>query len=356
MNITILTGAGASVQFDNPTTIQFKEQLRSEKQSTKLIESLLAFKKYPDIEYVLEFLKDIRVIQKMHASEFLEKQEFSPDQVNPPFPIREIFGQYLGIERHIMYKLFEAYQINQTFDSLIQKFYGGFFEIIKSHCDKITIGTTNYDLAIERFCELEPTKFTCCDGFKVSGDRFIWAPHLFDKSISSTTDTPIELLKIHGSLNWIDSGGNIEKRSKFEFIPTKEGQENTLIAPILSSKDYESRTPFDILLKRFEDALKKSDICIVIGSSFRDGIIKNNMISFLEEGKHLIIVSPSCYQNYATGLRDHDSSDVGLISWAKQRALQENGKISWIPLSIKENNTKEVLLEIKNKIDSNRSE
>ena len=155
-------------------------------------------------------------------------------------------------------------------------------------------------------------------------------PEKWDEFIAGVTDTPVILLKIHGSLNWINRG-NIEKSDDIQYSPTNEGQANTIIPPTLSPKDAGDTEPFKTILTRFERILEGADICIAIGSSFRDDIIAEKLMKFLDQGKHLMIVSPSCYQNYSRGIcHQHEISDAECVEWAKAQSSQRKRKITFI--------------------------
>lgn len=351
LSIVVFTGAGASAQFNNPPTKEFKEKLLNLSKDNRLLNSLLKHKDYPDIEHVLECLKLIKQIHNNHAAKYLGHNDNNiVVNQNPPISMYEIFSQYLGVERFIMQELFKTYRIESTVHPQLRNFYGGLFSLLKKFTNRIIIGTTNYDLAVEDFCRLESSSYTCVDGFKVSGSKFVWMPQKWDEFIAGVTDTPVILLKIHGSLNWINRG-NIEKSDNIEYSPTNEGQANTIVPPTLSPKDAENIEPFKTILTRFELSLDNADVCIAIGSSFRDDIIAEKLIKFLDLGKHLIIISPSCYENYSRGIcQQNEISDAECVEWAKAQSSQRKRKITFINESVNDQTSLTIFNKIENAI------
>lgn len=353
LSIVVFTGAGASAQFGNPPTKEFKEQLLNLSKDNRLLDSLLKHKDYPDIEHVLECLKLIKQIHNGHAAKYLGYNDNNiVVNQNPPISMNEIFSQYLGVERFIMQELFKTYRIEPTFHPQLQNFYGGLFSLLKKFTNRIIIGTTNYDLAVEDFCRLESSSYTCVDGFKVSGSKFVLMLQKLEEFIAGVTDTPIILLKIHGSLNWINHG-NIEKSDNVGYSPTNNGQANTIIPPTLSPKDAGNVEPFKTILAKFELSLDNADVCIAIGSSFRDDIIAEKLLKFLEQGKHLIIVSPSCYQNYSRGIcQQNEISDTECVEWAKAQSSQGKRKITFINEYVTDQTSHAIFTKIENAITS----
>ena len=155
LRIVVFTGAGASAQFDNPPTREFKEKLLNLNNDNRLQNSLLKHKDFPDIEHVLECLKTIKQIHNSHAAKYLGHQDNNiVVNQNPPISMHEIFDQYVGVERFIMQELFNTYRIDTKFHSQLRNFYGRLFSLIKKFTNQIIISTTNYDLAVEDFCRL----------------------------------------------------------------------------------------------------------------------------------------------------------------------------------------------------------
>ena len=132
---------------------------------------------------------------------------------------------------------------------------------LRKHVQPNNIVTTNYDNVLETYCEQNTLKLT--NGFKAShlGDIRMW-----NKQWRGRGDG-ISLIKIHGSITWQeDDDGNVLEIGRPGMRDTRK---DVMIAPTLSEKDY-SKQIFPDLQDRFELQLKKADLLIVVGFSFRD--------------------------------------------------------------------------------------
>lgn len=355
-NIVLFLGAGTSIQFDIPATKEFKEYLlQNDTTGVKILNSLLTQEEFPDIEHVLTCLKELLDTRKNKAGIYLGKQDNGIlVNENPSITVNEIFGQSLGLYNFIMQTLFKKYQIEPKLHSTLNDFYGGLFELIGQYSNRIDVGTTNYDLAVETFCSLNASQYICIDGFKIADTKFIWMPNKYEELYKASVDIPILLYKIHGSLNWVKEGSQITKTEQIEYMPEKESSKNVLIAPTLSPKDASKIDPYKSILDLFSERLENSDMCVAIGTSFRDKIIAKKFVDFIEKGKHLVIISPSCYQNYAQGLYNQYSiSELECVQWAKYYSMQKKGKVTFIDLPVIPQNYSEIFSKLKNTFEKN---
>lgn len=349
--IVLFTGAGASIQFDIPATKEFKEYLlKNDSTGVQLFPILLNQPDFPDIEHVLQCLEQIKDVRNNHAGMFLGKQDNKITvNASPQISVQEVFGQADGLYNHILQTLFQKYQIQSQFNEELVKFYDELFEIISKQGERVDIGTTNYDLAIETCCNLQPEKFTCIDGFKMAGTRQIWKPEKFEELSKKTSDMPILLYKIHGSLNWVNESG-ITKTEKIDYDQGK----SVIIAPTLSPKNASENEPYKTILDKFVNQLQNADVCVTIGTSFRDKVISKHFVEFLENGKHLIIISPSCYQSYARELcGQRDMPDLKCVEWSKFYSMEKNGKVTFINLPANKENNPEIFNRLRKALNKN---
>ena len=355
-NIVLFIGAGASIQFDIPATKEFKNYLiQNDSTGVRIFQTLLAQDEFPDIEHVLTCLKELMDTPKTHAGLYLGKDS-NKILVNddPPIQVNEVFGQAPGLYNFIMQKLFEKYQIEPNCHSVLNNFYSELFGLLNNYSKRIDVGTTNYDLAIETFCNLNASSYTCIDGFKIEGTKFVWNARKFEETFKRASEQPISLYKIHGSLNWIRDGSAITKTERIEYKPTKNDTLNVIIAPTLSPKTGSEVEPFKSLFEKFIERLDNSDVCIVIGTSFRDEIIAKKFVDFIEKGKHLIIISPTCYQNYARELYNQKSiPDLNCTEWAKFYSLEKDGRVTFIDLSVSPETNNELFSRLKLALEKN---
>lgn len=355
LNITLFLGAGASVQFGNPATKTFKEQLIEKNMFDEQFLPLLKLKSFPDIEYVLQCLKEIRELGNNQLGKFLYNNEFVfemksliQNETLPQSTTKFFINSVEVYYNQIMIYLFETYKIAEKEESKLKKFFDGLFGIIYPYSNRIDVGTTNYDLSVETFCNLGGSDYHIIDGFEFIDNHYNWNQKVFDK-----TDEKIKyvyLHKIHGSLNWVGRDSNIIKHAKIpNFLPIGSNQEyNAIIAPTLSPKDAYEKEPFSSLLKFYSEKLLNSDVCIVIGFSFRDDDITKYFKEFVDKGKHLIIISPSCRSDYVKNLFKLrvDGNDTEINGYANAHAISNERHVDFIDSSCDEENNKEIFKKI----------
>lgn len=355
MKILIFTGAGCSVQFDLPTTAQFKNQFLKWRGSwNDYIYELFNYEPYPDIEYVLESIKDTKKFLKTFGGSFLNN--FPRNEKNAKYVfVSQALTALATYEEEIMKGLFEFYQLKEDQRENIKKFYGGLFNLIRSNNDnKIDIATTNYDNSIENFCAYFPSEYTCIDGFEQKGGRQVWYPiKLQSLENYKQSQTPVSLLKIHGSLYWQNVGGTFVKSQSIEYSSKGDFSANTIIAPTVSPKEAGTKEPFKTLLELFKKRMEEADVCIVIGSSFRDSIINEPLINFVKSKKNLIIISPSAYQNYTTGLFENIGirENTSIVEWAKGDVEENKRNVTFVDLPANQENNDKIFDLIKNQLE-----
>lgn len=188
------------------------------------------------------------------------------------------------------------------------------FKGLKSDADSLDIFTLNYDGTIEIFCE--KNNIRCVDGFDPN-----WNPKNFNENKDG-----VNLYKLHGSLYWFKS-----KSGKYIKIPIKglriadmryltdETVSEMMIYPKLE-KDKQSAI-YSWLSQKFKEELNSSDACVIIGYSFRDDDLKNNIIESILSNPNLwlVIVSP----NASNDKRKHFSNNDEIAS----RIVSMNMKI-----------------------------
>ncbi|MCH8833610.1 MAG: SIR2 family protein [Thaumarchaeota archaeon] len=155
-----------------------------------------------------------------------------------------------------------------------------------SNKNRLKIFTLNYDGTIEIFCEQKGIKYT--DGFDPD-----WNTERFDDK------TNVHLYKLHGSLYWFKTESNkiikipIKglKISEIRYL-TDEQVSEMMIYPALNKN--KGSGIYSWLDQQFKDQLKNSDICVIIGYSFRDDDIRESIIESMSTNNDLwlIIVSP----------------------------------------------------------------
>lgn len=192
-----------------------------------------------------------------------------------------------------------------------------------SKSQKLNIFTLNYDATIEIFCENKGIEYT--DGFEPD-----WNSERFDDK-----DIQLNIFKLHGSLYWFRTKSNKTikvpmkglQTSLLKYLTDEEVSE-MMIYPTLE-KNKQSGV-YSWLSQKFKDELNHSDVCVVMGYSFRDGDIKESILESLSSNHNLwlIIASPHASE-YKKEIFSYDNSiaarivtmDMDMISALTDRTL-----------------------------------
>lgn len=175
----------------------------------------------------------------------------------------------------------------------------------KSSDPRVQLFTTNYDLLFETAAN--QAGFVVIDGFSFTHPRK-FSGRYFDLDIVNREKTRIKqeesfvskvfhLYKLHGSLNWFNSGDEIVQQD----TPTKP----LIIYP--ASEKYESsyEQPYFEMMSRFQQALRKENtLLIVIGFGFQDKHIQNAISEAVDQNPsfQLVIVNYSGSDDDGIGL------------------------------------------------------
>jgi len=323
----LFLGAGASVQFDKPTTVVFKKELQSRKiHGNSILNSFLNTNGLNDIEEVLQAMKEIREVAAggtgySYASKYLlNGVPASPEISDFRTTFQYLLQNMSSNENFISHEIFERYAWNEKDNNILFQFYEGLFELLTHKVDEIYVATTNYDQAIENFCLHSGQGYSCVDGFRIDEKSpLVWNKENFDKKSNTRPEKLVFLLKIHGSLNWMWDGSKIIKVASPEY--NGPSGTNIYIAPTKSPKIPLEKEPFTTLLSLFEAKLLEADICIAIGYAFRDIDINEIFNRFTIKGGHLILISPNCRINYSKNYCKKElESDEIHDAWAMQNA------------------------------------
>jgi hypothetical protein len=164
-----------------------------------------------------------------------------------------------------------------------------------------TIFTTNYDTCLEYFWR-EYVRTDTYTGFRYDERR---RAQILDNSYKRGNE--INLVKLHGSLNWmIEPDGNIIEESSIprrSFIGRRyEGP--MMIYPIQQKELYVE--PFISMFSKLNEELKKQDCWIIVGYSFNDPIIREIYIKNSNKNKKIILLHPHAnevIENQFNGLK-----------------------------------------------------
>ena len=291
MNTSLFLGAGSSVPYGFPTTVQFKEKLKQipNKSEFKALDALLENPDYLDVEHILKAIEEMMIFSKQLGAHFFSNSiVFSYRNQEGKYTFQNIMAHlnenYLKIKEYV----YKFYSWNDLDVKILERNLSHVLNILSKSQDGIHIFTTNYDQSIETYVDGH-SDLTCNDGFV---HNFKIRRNIFDPNSFSNDKNQVNLYKLHGSLNW--------KMTKFGVTrldsetQNKNDPDNLVVYPTLSPKDGMLREPFKTIRDIFEKHIYQTDIVIVIGYSFRDHHINEIFKNFLRNpNKKLFIVSPS---------------------------------------------------------------
>lgn len=205
------------------------------------------------------------------------------DMINILRPVQDVYSEaYLHLRNMLMSFIREVCERIGNVDYLrpLKGFSGE---------NGLDVFTLNYDGTVEAMCEKFEIPF--CDGFSPN-----WNPNYFEEGEKAR----IRFYKIHGSLFWFKT-----RRSKYIKLPLKdidirklhyftdEDISETIIYPLLTKEVYTG--PFPWLIQQFRNKLLRTNLCIVIGYSFRDDSIRKIIFEQMESNPELwlYLVSPN---------------------------------------------------------------
>lgn len=313
--ILLFLGAGASTTFGKPTTSTLLENFRKkipESEASELLRKVIDCG-YEDFEQLLQALLDLRAtVNSPYLGKFFRHWKdrlFLASSFNDHWakyseawwnnnrenfinmePLFENLDESITILEDVV---IDEFSWNDDFTPILGKLYRPIFSFLKENSNSLRIVTTNYDRAIENYCENYSMNYF--DGFKeVSGNywwtgRFYYPEHLDYDSVI--------LYKLHGSLNWKKRKDGKIIRGVGEARPLDRRYiENILIYPSLDIKNYDN-APYDGINQEFVKSFNESELCIIIGCSFRDKQI-NSVLK--NRNKNIIVISPTVEKDVDT--------------------------------------------------------
>lgn len=323
MKIGLFLGAGASAPFGMPPTVELRNKLQKftyNDVEEEILQSFLTESKFLDIEYVLQAVRDIIEFSRSKGGNYFfthgKDGIFRYQKGTVPFDT--FINKVVQAETSLEDFVYENYRWKTSSEELLLQIYDKIIEFLKNHSNSVNIFTTNYDRVIEEYCRLRE-KYQCIDGFERQPPHSEISQWTGNFNVKKNPNGPenIYLYKLHGSLNW-------KERANYGIVKTlEEGKtpdlnfiRNLVVMPTLSPKIEEEQDPFKTIISNFIKFMKNADACIVIGFSFRDDRLNGIFKSFIENGKVLIIISPSSMEKTCKNLlkvdvpKDFDKSMV----------------------------------------------
>jgi hypothetical protein len=133
----------------------------------------------------------------------------------------------------------------------------------------LPIFTTNYDPAIEQYCELNPA-VNLVRGFGTHplSERRVWSRAIFDDYNPPPDKRGMVLFKLHGSADWATENASKEITLTPPVHHTDPRFDNTVIYPAMRKVAIDE--PYSTAYDYFQRCCEHARMCIAIDYSFRD--------------------------------------------------------------------------------------
>ncbi len=159
---------------------------------------------------------------------------------------------------------------------LIEKF-------IETHPKVVNIVTTNYDRVLEHVMSYHNFPFT--DGFNGKVLSIFDETEFKDKEI-------VNLIKVHGSLNWFDINGEIR------FLPFISKEKTPrIIAPGKNKFKEAYSSPYRELIQKADNLIKVASSFLVVGFGFNDEHLTPKIKTKINNGTPIVLITKNVSNN-----------------------------------------------------------
>jgi len=187
-------------------------------------------------------------------------------------------------------------------------------KISDAHPKVANIITTNYDRIIENVLSFHGIHFT--DGFLGRELSF------FDESLFSSKNI-VNIVKVHGSLNWFDFGGEIRYLQK-----NIENSVPQIICPGKNKYQEAYKSPYRELIQKSDLFINSAESFLVVGFGFNDEHLTPRIKSKIKKGTPIVVITKIISE---TCLSELESAEKYVL-------LEDNGDNN-TRATIKERNT-----------------
>ena len=164
---------------------------------------------------------------------------------------------------------------------LIEKF-------IEAHPKVVNIVTTNYDRVLEYIMSYYDFPYT--DGFN---DKVL---SIFDESKFKDKEI-VNLIKVHGSLNWFDIDGEIR------FLSSRiEVEKPKIIVPGNNKYKEAYSSPYRELIQKADNLIKTASSFLVVGFGFNDEHLTPKIKAKINKGTPIVLITKKVSESSFTEL------------------------------------------------------
>ena len=257
----------------------------------------------PDLEYLFEELQDWTqkgYVEGNPPNSTLLAGKLGTDKRHSP---SLVFSGAVSVQANVLLtvlrkKVFEAYKdIDEPVKvaPLFIPLFDGIFSQLDAQKFPLVVFTTNYDPAIELFCQRCSGGYELVDGFSQdqAAGAIYWKRENFESFAVHGQKKTIVLFKLHGSARWVKRNEQIVKFPFPVYPEAGQDYENTLIYP--ATRKVAIDDPFLTAYDFLQRTLDGCACCIVIGYSFRDydALTKLISASIFNPRLRLLVVDPN---------------------------------------------------------------
>jgi hypothetical protein len=303
--VLLFLGAGASVSLGKPVMKDFVARLAkniTSETEASLLQVLIQGRGY-DLEKIMTDLETFISLDYVSSFSFNDFEATLDEAIRLRSTIRHwIIKEYRNIDTENVLNVYQP-----------------LFDLVFGHVDArlhpLPVFTTNYDLAIESFCQKyysQNGSYRLVDGLDEDSPReLFWNPSEFerfslDHTIHDYFDTVqgrkteernLILFKLHGSVDWmrVASTGKIVRSLPMYDVVDSDEYQNTIIYPAGNKVAY--LEPYLTAYHYFSRCCEHAKLIIAIGYSFHDYDALTSLLKARQENEDLklLILSPESY-------------------------------------------------------------
>lgn len=287
MQISFFLGAGASTPYGMPTTGKFIKMLQDEGRDRHRWQEVAATLGASSIEQLFDGLADTGRYFGTDAGRSVRSLLESATGGRARW-MRDI----PKLEADLRARIFEAYRWNPRNRALLGAVLGPLLDLAAEQ-NKVPVYTTNYDRCVEEYCSDPRRGLLCNDGFREDAlaGRFRWS-NTYGRARTAGragAQRMLKLHKLHGSLGW-KHGPYGPERIAYESLSDSAHYEDLLIYPSSRPDPLMETALFRTIFSEFKGSLLSSDVCVVVGYSFRDPDVAGVFRDFVRGGRTLVVI------------------------------------------------------------------
>lgn len=186
-------------------------------------------------------------------------------------------------------------------------------KFIEAHPQVLNIVTTNYDRVLEYTMSYHNVSYT--DGFngKVLSS--------FNENLFKTKNI-VNLIKVHGSLNWFNVEGDIRYVNSCFDKHTPQ-----IIAPGKSKYQEAYNSPYRELIQKADSAIKEASSFLVVGFGFNDEHLTPKIKYQVKRGIPIVLITKKITDNTIEELKDAEKYILfEEVSVGKTNVIYKNSK------------------------------